>query len=146
MIKKGLYTALIVSLVFGVGLFSGCRPHGHHKGAEFMVDYVTEVLDLNEAQQEQLNQIKVELMEKVTQMRANKAKFHDEIMAQLGSEEIDQTLVKSMVAEHRAQMDEVIDLMIVRFSDFHRTLTQEQRNKLVTKLENFHKWHHNGWE
>ena len=146
MVKKGLYTALILSLVLGVGLFSGCRPHGHHKGAEFMVDYVTEVLDLNEAQQEQLNQIKVELMEKVTQMRANKAKFHDEIMAQLGSEEIDQARVKTMVAEHRAQMDDVIDLVIVRFSDFHRTLTPEQRNKLVAKLENFHKWHHNGLE
>jgi hypothetical protein len=43
-------------------------------------------------------------------------------------------------------MDEVIDLVIVRFSDFHRTLTPEQRNKLVAKLENFHKWHHNGLE
>ncbi|UCE51005.1 MAG: periplasmic heavy metal sensor [Desulfobacterales bacterium] len=146
MVKKVLYIALIVSLVFGVGLFSGCRPHGHHKGAEFMVDYVTEVLDLNEAQQEQLNQIKVELMGKVNQMRANKAKFHDEIMAQLSSEEIDQARVKSMVAEHRAQMDEVIDLMIVQFSDFHRTLTPEQRTKLVNKVEDFHKWHHNGLE
>jgi len=146
MVKKGLYMALILSLVFGVGLFSGCRPHGHHKGVEFMVDYVTEVLDLNEAQQKQMNQIKVELMEKVTQMRANKAKFHDEIMAQLTSEEIDQARVKSMVAEHWAQMDEVIDLMIVRLSDFHHTLTPEQRTKLVNKLEGFHKCHHKGSE
>ncbi len=64
MVRKGLYIVLMISLVFGVGFFSGCRPHGHHRGVEFAVDYVTEVLDLTEAQQEHLNQIKDELMAK----------------------------------------------------------------------------------
>ena len=146
MVKKGLYIALIVSLVFSVGFFSGCRPHGHGRGAEFAVDYVTEVLDLNEAQQAQLNQIKEELLEKGQQMRANKAKYHDEIVAQLTSEEIDQARVKAIIAEHRAQMDELVDLMVVRFAEFHRTLTPEQKTKLVNKLEDFNKWHHNGFE
>jgi Spy/CpxP family protein refolding chaperone len=128
MVKKGLYITLMVSLVFGVGFFSGCRPHGHGRGAEFAVDYVTEVLDLTETQEQQLNQIKEELMEKGEQMRANKAKYHDEIVAQLRSEEIDQTRVKTIIAEHRAQMDELIDLMVVRFSEFHRTWTPEQKD------------------
>ena len=84
MLRKGLYIALMISLVFGVGFFSGCRPHGHHgRGAEFAVYYVSEVLDLNEAQQAHLNQIKEELMEKREQMHASKAKHHDEIIAQL---------------------------------------------------------------
>jgi Spy/CpxP family protein refolding chaperone len=146
MLKKGLYIVLIVSLIFGVGFFSGCRPHGHGRGAEFAVDYVTEVLDLNEAQQAQLNQIKEELLEKGQQMRANKAKYRDEIVAQLTSEEIDQARVKAIIAEHRVQMDELVDLMVVRFAEFHRTLTPEQKTKLVNKLEDFHKWHHNGFE
>ena len=142
MLKKGLTITLLVSLVFGVGIFSGCRSHSHGRGAEFAVDYVSEVLDLTEPQEQQLNQIKEELMEKVTQMRANKAKYHDEAIAQLRSEEIDQARVKAMIAEHRAQMDELIDLMVVRISEFHRTLTSEQKEKLVSKLEDFHKWHH----
>jgi Spy/CpxP family protein refolding chaperone len=146
MVKKGLTIALIGSLFFGVGLFSGCRSQGHHRGVEFAVDYVTEVLDLTEAQQAQLNQIKEELVEKGQQMRANKAKYHDEIMAQLGSEEIDQARVRTIIAEHRVQMDEMIDLVVVRFSEFHRTLTPEQKTKLVNKLKDFHKWHHNGFE
>jgi len=141
MVKKGLYIALIVSLVFGVGLFSGCRPHGHGRGVEFAVDYVTEVLDLTEAQQEQLNQIKDEVMEKGREMRANKARHHDEIIAQLRSEEIDQERVQVIIAEHRAQMDEMVDLAVVRFSEFHRSLTPEQRAKLVNKIEDFRKYH-----
>lgn len=145
MVKKGLTIALIGGLIFGVGLFSGCRSHGHHRGVEFALDYVTEVLDLTEAQQAHLNQIKEELMEKGQPMRADKAKYYDEIIAQLG-EEIDQARVRTIIAEHRAQMDEMIDLMVARFSEFHRTLTLEQKTKLVNKLENFHKWHHHRCE
>jgi Spy/CpxP family protein refolding chaperone len=142
MVRKGLTITLLVSLVFGVGIFSGCRSHGHGRGAEFAVDYVSEVLDLTDTQEQQLDQIKEELMEKGAQMRANKAKYHDEIVVQLRSEEIDQVRVKAMIAEYRAQMDELIDLTVVRISEFHRTLTPEQKEKLVSKLENFHKWHH----
>ena len=141
MLKKGLYSLMVVSLIVGVGIFSGCRNHGHGRGAEFAVDYVTEVLDLTEAQQTHLNQIKEEFMEKRDQMRANKAKHYDEILAILGSEEIDQERVRAIIAEHRAQMDEMIDLAVVRFSEFHRTLTPEQRAKLVKKVEDFRKYH-----
>jgi Spy/CpxP family protein refolding chaperone len=146
MLRKGLYFALIASLVLGVGFFSGCRPHGHGRGAEFVVDYVTEVLDLNEAQQQQLNQIKDELIEKRREMHADKAKYHDEVAAMLQSEEIDQARVKVIVAEHRAKMDEMVDLMIARFAEFHRNLTPEQKAKLVKKLEDFHNYHHNELE
>ena len=141
MLKKGLYTVLIVSLIFGVGLFSGCRNHGHGRGAEFAVDYVTDVLDLTEAQQAHLNQIKAEFMEKREQMHASKAQHYDEIIAQLGSEEIDQERVQVIIAEHRVQMDEMIDLAVVRIAEFHRTLTPEQKAKLVKKVESFRKYH-----
>ena len=144
MLRKGLYVVLMISLVFGVGFFSGCRPHGHHRGAEFAVDYVTEVLDLTETQQQQLNQIKDELMAKREQMRAKKAEHHDEIVELLLSEQIDKTRVNAIIAEHRAQMDEMINLMVVQFIDFHSTLSAEQKAKLVKKLEGFHKWHQNG--
>ena len=141
MLKKGLYSALVVGLLLGVGLFTGCRHHGHDRGAEFAVDYVTEVLDLTDEQQAHLNQIKAEMMEKREQMHASNAKHYGEIIAQLGSEEIDQERVKVIIAEYRAQMDEMIDLAVVRIAEFHRTLTPEQKAKLVKKIESFRKYH-----
>ncbi len=141
MLKNRLYIVMMFGLILGVGLFSGCRNHGHGRGAEFAVDYVTEVLDLTEAQQTHLNEIKEEFMEKREQMRANKAKHYDEIIAMLGSEEIDQNRVRVLIAEHRAQMDEMIDLAVVRLSEFHRTLTPEQKTKLVKKVEDFRRYH-----
>ena len=146
MLKKGLYISMVALLIAGVAGFSGCRRHSHAHKAEFMVDYITDTLDLNETQQEQLNQIKDELMEKAQQMHANKESMHEELVAQLRSEAIDQALVKAKIAEHRAQLDDIIDLIVVRLAEFHKTLTPEQKEKLIAKLETFKKWHGKGWE
>ena len=146
MVKKGLYILLIGMLISGVALFSGCRRHSHGHKAEFMVDYISETLDLNESQQAQLDQIKDELMEKAQQMHADKESMHAELVAQLRSEEIDQMRVKAVIAEHRAQMDEILDLVVLRLSEFHKTLTSEQKEKLIAKIETFKKWHHRDLE
>ena len=146
MLKKGLYISLIGILISSLGFFSGCRRHSHAHKAEFMVDYITETLDLTESQQAQLNQIKEELLEKAQQMHANKESMHEELVNQLRSEEIDQALVKARIAEHRAQMDDIINLIVVRFAEFHKTLTPEQKEKLIAKIETFKKWHGKSWE
>ena len=146
MLKKGLYISVVALLIAGVAGLSGCRRHSHAHKAEFMVDYITDTLDLTESQQEQLNRIKDELMEKAQQMHTDKESMHEELVAQLRSEEIDQALVKAKIAEHRAQMDDIIDLMVVRLAEFHKTLAPEQKEKLIAKIETFKKWHGKGWE
>jgi Spy/CpxP family protein refolding chaperone len=146
MVKKGTYILLIALLVASLGFFSGCRRGSHAHKAEFMIDYIVETLDLTESQQEQLNLIKDELMEKGKQMRAGHESMHDEIVTQLGSEEINQERMKSLIAERRAQMDEFIDLALTRLVEFHKTLTPEQRAKLVAKIETFKKWHGDSWD
>ena len=146
MVRKGLYILLIGILISGVGLFSGCRRHSHGHKAEFMVDYISEALDLNESQQAQLDQIKDELMAKAKGMHADKESLHEELVTQLRSEEIDQVRVKAVIAEHREKMDEIIDLVVVRLAEFHETLTAEQKEKLIAKIETFKKWHHRDLE
>jgi Spy/CpxP family protein refolding chaperone len=146
MLKKRWSILMIALLIAGVAGFSGCRRPSHAHKAEFMVDYISETLDLSESQQEQLNQIKDELMEKAQQMHANRASMHQAVVTQLRSEEIDQAQVKAMIAEHRAKMDEIIDLIVVRLAEFHKTLTPEQKEKLIAKIETFKKWHGDSWE
>ena len=146
MVKKGLYISMVALLIAGIAGLSGCRRHSHAHKAEFMVDYISETLDLTEGQQEQLNQIKDEVMAEAKEMHANKESMHAELVAQLRSEEIDQALVKTKIAEHREKMDHIIDLLVVRIAEFHKTLTPEQKEKLVAKLETFKKWHGKGWE
>jgi len=146
MVKKGLYLSLIAFLLLSVAGFAGCRRHSPDQKAEFMVDYVSETLDLNESQKAHLDQIKEELLEKGSRMHTDKAAMHSELISQLRSEEIDQERLRAMVTEHRVKMEEMIDLAIVKLAEFHKTLTPEQREKLVSKLESFKKWHGHGWE
>jgi protein CpxP len=143
MLKKSLTILLVGALITSLGLFSGCRRSSDAHKAEFMVDYISETLDLDDSQQAQLNQIKDELMAKARQIRAGQASMHAELVAQLRSEEIDQARVKALIAEHRAQMDEIIDLIVVRLAEFHRTLSPEQKEKLIAKIETFknHSYH-----
>jgi Spy/CpxP family protein refolding chaperone len=142
MTKKVIFIPLAVLIVAGLLTFTGCKRHGHHKGAEFMIDYVSEVLDLTDAQRADLDQIKEEFMAKAEQMHADKDTMKADILAQLEKEEMDADALKQIADLHRARMDEFIDLGIDRLVDFHKTLTPEQKAKLVQKLEDCERWHH----
>jgi uncharacterized membrane protein len=142
MLKTKRSVLLIIVLVAGLVVFSGCRRPGADRGAEFMVDYVSETLALDDSQRVQLESIKEELMQKQAEMQAGKEAMYAEAKALLLSEQIDEAGVKAMVAEHRARMDAVVDLVIARFIEFHSTLSAEQKDKLVQKLEKFKKYHH----
>lgn len=144
--KKTLLITLVIGLLTTLSLFSGCRHHSRSHKAEFMVDYVTESLDLNADQAAQLNQIKDEIMENAQKIHANRETMLNEAVTQLRSQTIDPDRVKALIAEHRAQMDELIDLAVPRLVEFHGTLTPEQREKLVAKLEKFKERHHRNWE
>ena len=146
MVKKRLTISLISVFVSAVLLFSGCRSHSPHHKAEFMVDYIAETLDLNAEQRAQLDGIKEEFLAKAKEMHARKEAMHAEFKVELLKEQIDQQRIKELIAQKREHMTEIIDLAVVRLTEFHATLTPEQREKLVAKLEYFHEKHKSHWE
>ena len=146
MVKKKLTIGLIGVFVSAAMLFSGCRSHSPHHKAEFMVDYIAETLDLNEEQRAQLDGIKEEFITKAREMHAQKETIHAELLAELRKEDINQETLKGLVAQKRTQMDEMIDLAMARLVEFHKTLSPEQREKLVAKIEYFHEKHNHHWE
>jgi hypothetical protein len=146
MVKKGLSIALIGVFIAGALVFTGCRSHSHQGRVEFMVDYIAETLDLTDPQREQLDGIKEEFMAKAIEMHAQKEAMHAEFMAELRKEDLSQENLKGLIAQKRAQMDEMIDLALARLVEFHKTLSTEQREKLVAKIEYFHAKHQHKWE
>ena len=146
MVKKRLTIILIGFLVSAALLFSGCRSHSPDHKAEFMVDYISETLDLNDNQRAHLDGIKEEFLAKAKEMHARKEAMHTEFKAELLKEEIDQQRVKALIAQKREHMTEIIDLAVVRLAEFHATLTPEQKEKLVDKLEYFHEKHKSHWQ
>jgi Spy/CpxP family protein refolding chaperone len=146
MLKKGLTIALIGVFISGALIFSGCRSHSHEGKAEFMIDYVAETLDLTDEQRGQLDGIKDEFIAKAKEMHAQKEAMHAAFMAELRKEEISRENLNALIDQKRAQMDEFINLALDRLAEFHKTLSAEQREKLVTKIEYFHEKHQHKWE
>jgi Spy/CpxP family protein refolding chaperone len=146
MLKKGLTIALIGVFISGALIFTGCRSHSHQGKAEFMVDYIAETLDLSDGQRAQLDGVKDEFIAKAKEMHAQKETMHAAFMAELRKEEISPENLKDLIDQKRAQMDEFINLAMDRLIEFHKTLSPEQREKLVTKIEYFHEKHQHKWE
>ena len=146
MVKKGLTIALICVFISGALVFTGCRSHSHQGKVEFMVDYIAETLDLTDPQREQLDGIKEEFMAKAKEMHAQKEAMHTEFMAELRKEEISRENLNDLIAQKRANMDEFINLALDRLVEFHKSLSTEQREKLVAKIEWFHEKHNHRWE
>ncbi len=146
MLKKGLTIGLIGVLLSGALIFTGCRSHSHQGKAEFMLDYIAETLDLNDQQRAQLDGIKDEFLARAKEMHAQKEAMHAEFMVELRKEQIDTDKIKGLIAQKRSQMDEFIDLAVVRLAEFHQTLSPEQKEKLVAKVEWFHRKHQDHWQ
>ena len=146
MLKKGFTFTLIGVFITGALMFSGCRSHSHHGKAEFMIDYVAETLDLTDEQRVQLDGIKDEFIAKAQEMHAQKAAMHAAFMDELRKAEMSRDNLNDLIAQKRAQMDEMINLAMERLVEFHKTLTPEQREKLVAKIEYFHDKHQHKWE
>jgi uncharacterized membrane protein YgcG len=72
--------------------------------------------------------------------------MHAELMAELRKPEINLEILEDLIAQKRTQMDEMINLAMTRMVEFHKTLSAEQREKLVAKLAYFHQKHQNHWQ
>ena len=146
MLKKRLTIVLICVFISAALLFTGCRSHSPHGKVEFMVDYIAETLDLTDGQRAQLDGIKEEFIAKAKEMHAQKEAMHAAFMAELRKEEISPENLKDLIDQKRAQIDEFINLAMERLVEFHKTLSAEQREKLVAKIEYFHEKHQHKWE
>ncbi len=138
--KKG-FIATAVLAICSLLLISGCKNR-HHDRSVFALDYVSEALDLTEAQEKKLDSIREELVTEVEKLHQDKEQIHDTLKIQLTGETIDKDIIRQFVADHRLKMDSIIELAIDKLADFHLDLTPEQRTKLVAKLEKFEKYHH----
>lgn len=105
------------------------------------MDYFTEVLDLTEDQEKQLQGIREELIAEAELLRKDREQMHDTLKKQISGEVMDREVMRQLVTDHRKAMKPLIDLAIDRIAEFHAGLTPEQRDKLLAKLEKFEKHH-----
>ncbi len=138
--KRYLFTAITLILILGMTIFVGCKPNGHRSKHAFALDYISETLDLTDVQASKLTEIKEEVEAKVDALHKEKQTMHATLKEQLAADRMDETVVRSLIAQHREKMTEVIDLVVDRLMAFHGELTPDQKAKLIKKIEKFESW------
>jgi Spy/CpxP family protein refolding chaperone len=137
--KKNIYKVIIVFIVIGMLMLTGCyrhtdRKHSSEKNSDRLTNYIAKELELNEEQRAQLNRTIINLMAKKEEVVEDNS-LRDEIFAQLGSEKVDEASLKAIISLHMKEMEDLTKTFVFNLSEFHRTLTPEQKKKLASLIE-----------
>ena len=135
MLKKTIYSLVILAIISSLLLVSACRHYSPEKRTQWMMKKFTKDLNLNDSQKEQLDVFKTEMMMKGRELKVAYKNTMEELGLQLRSEEFDKQKVKDAVSRITAPQDEFISLFIEKLADFHSTLTVEQKTILEKKLD-----------
>ena len=141
MVYNRYYLAVVAIVLAVVVVVAGCRQDPHAGRAEKMIRYLSDELDLTQAQQDMLNQFKDEMLERREEMQSARRLHMEEFMTQVQKETMDKDRLMAMVNETKPKIDDMVSHVITSMVEFHATLTPEQRAKLVEKLERMKKWH-----
>ena len=140
MLKKISIVTIIAVLVCGLVGVMGCRRHAQMGQVAFMMDYLNEALDLTDAQQALLKQYVGDVIKKGVELKKGQANVRQAVLDQFKNDTIDQPSILNLIEQNKSKNDEMIKLVVQRFSDFHQMLTPEQREKLLKKVENSKKF------
>ncbi len=115
----------------------GCHGGGHHK-ADWFVNHVSQELTLTEAQKEKLIALKNAILAKKSELKDIHESMRTEIRTQLLLPTIDQEKLQTAILSRQTQHEAFLKFCIAQYADFHATLTQEQRERFVKKLDELH--------
>ena len=150
--KKALTLAAFVVLGGILIALIGCRGHGFHHGspekkAEFMINRLKAELDLSEQQVELLRDIHQDVHSKFEENRPRREEHFELLKEQILSPRLDTEQIKQYMDAQQDKHREMRDYILQQIKRFHDTLTAEQKQKLVSLLEEFKgAWynHHGG--
>jgi Spy/CpxP family protein refolding chaperone len=139
MLKKTIYSLVILAVISSMLLISACRHYSPEKRTQWMMKKFTKDLNLNDSQKEQLDVFKTEMMMKGRELRVFYKNTMEELGLQLRSEEFNKQKVEDAVSKISAPQGEFISLFIEKMADFHSSLTSEQKAILAKKLDKMKK-------
>ncbi|NNF98727.1 MAG: hypothetical protein HKM93_05060 [Desulfobacteraceae bacterium] len=136
-VRRSLVGILVVSMFM---VFS-CNRKGNEDKFEFITEEMSDRLDLDAHQQEQLKQLKNRLLNSVKSEVHSPAGLMDVVINELEQDTVDEAHLKSRLDEKLAEAEEIGSVFLSSFVEFHGMLTPEQRIKLVKELGKLKKYH-----
>jgi Spy/CpxP family protein refolding chaperone len=124
----------IILTVGGLSLLAGC-----HKSPEERITKISEKiadkLDFNDQQKVLLSDITTELKKDFAEEKAYKQSMQGDFKAMLLAPDLDKAKIKDLINARHTRMDAKIDKYLDKVAALHKTLTAEQKNEIIEKLE-----------
>jgi Spy/CpxP family protein refolding chaperone len=124
----------IILTVGGLSLLAGC-----HKSPEERITKISEKiadkLDFNEQQKVLLSDITTELKKDFAEEKAYKQSMQGEFKSMLLATDLDKAKIKETIKARQSRMDSKMDKYLDKVAALHKTLTPEQKNEILEKLE-----------
>ena len=108
--------------------------------AEYVSDKVRYKLDLTPKQSKKLRFVVSDVLAIHSELKQKKHKDKDSILSLVQSEQIDKKVLLEMWMTHRDAIDRKVPDLIGKISEFHQTLTPEQKNTVAEIINK--KFHH----
>lgn len=135
--RTGVKIALLIMLILiGVitvkGIAIAKNIHKFADGPEgFIIDRISEKLDLNATQKAQVERIKDQIKEKMESQKPDRESMMKEFSEEFTKSTLDKNSILDHMRKNESKREEIKTFMIDKLVEFHSILTPEQRVKTV---------------
>lgn len=129
------FTLALILAACGHSRFAGYHGASPEKRVAWIKQHISDELNLDAAQNEKLDAIAADLMERRKEMKPVREKGRLELAALVRAENIDRNDLEQLVDKKRAHVEEMLDVVMDHAVEFHQMLTPEQRTLLAEKIE-----------
>lgn len=146
--RKTKITALITTGLLLIGGLSACGHHYKQRNpearAEYIIEKITNKLDLNDTQVSKLQVIKSEILEIRERTRQQRGDTHDTILSLLQQPTLDQQKLLDTINGHTQTINDNAPRIVSLLADFYDNLNPEQQKELQEHVEDRFEHHRHG--
>lgn len=137
--KRTLMVVMVLAATLGL---SGCFNGKPHPKGEMMFEYIAWKLDLSDQQQNLLDEVRQELKKIHQQEAEQRAKDKESVVALINAETLDTDAAMTLLQNKQQTMSRHAPAVLEKVAAFHATLTPEQKEIIIKKLNKMERYHH----
>jgi Spy/CpxP family protein refolding chaperone len=141
--KKIFWIAVPLVAILGVGAAgAGFKHYGGHHNPERMVERISDRLELSVVQRQKLDVIKDALVDSRQELHQEREIAMNQLITEVKNPEMDASRIMDLIDERKARIYDIAPRLLGPIVEFHNSLDDGQRAKIVNLLEAMRDW---GW-
>lgn len=128
-----IITAVLISIK-GIAIAQHIHKHGGDP-VGMIIGRISEKLDLNQAQNQQLEKIRDDIRQKMDSKKQNRESDFETFANEFRNNSIDRNKLIEIAEKREKDREEMRNFMMDKLIEFHSMLTSEQRSKVIEVMK-----------